>query len=252
MKRIEHPAGQAKAEAACPELNIESGLFTSPGDDSSCVFFGPKHYEPNYAYPLLVWLHAPGGDERQLLRIMPTISLRNYAAVAPRGFQGGGAALGQGFGWPQSPESIHRAAGRVLDAVQAAQGKFHVAEERVFLAGFDAGGTMAFRVAMSHPGRFAGVLSICGAFPTGHAPFGRLIQARHLPVFLAVGRDSRQFPPTEACENLRLLHAAGISVMLRQYPCGQELTEPMLRDVDRWIMEQITQAASPHAESEPR
>ena len=44
-----------------------------------------------------------------------------------------------------------------------------------FLAGFDAGGTMAMRIALSHPSRFAGVLSLCGAFPTGRTPFGNLV-----------------------------------------------------------------------------
>jgi len=47
---------------------------------------------------------------------------------------------------------------------------------------------------------------------------------------------------------LRLLHTAGISVTLRQYPCEHQLSEQMLRDVDRWIMEQITAPAeSPEA-----
>ncbi len=43
-----------------------------------------------------------------------------------------------------------------------------------------------------------------------------------------------------ACDNLRLLHTAGISVVLRQYPCSQELIPRMLGDVDRWVMEQTT------------
>lgn len=47
--------------------------------------FGPLHYEANYAYPLIVWLHGPGDDEHQLRRIMPAISLRNYVAVARNG-----------------------------------------------------------------------------------------------------------------------------------------------------------------------
>ena len=51
-------------------------------------FFVPLHYEPNYAYPLVVWLHGPGDGHRQLKQVMPHISLRNYVAVAP--------------GWPQS------------------------------------------------------------------------------------------------------------------------------------------------------
>ena len=68
-----------------------------------------------------------------------------------------------------------------------------------------------------------------------------------MPVFLAVGRDSLDYPPPEACENLRLFHSAGMSVVLRQYPCAQQLTEQMLRDVDRWIIEQVTTGSESHA-----
>ena len=51
----------------------------------SSTAFVPKHYEPRYAYPLLVLFHGRGGDEQQLLRIMPQLSNRNYVAVALRG-----------------------------------------------------------------------------------------------------------------------------------------------------------------------
>ena len=242
MNRIQNPATSAEKAPAASKFRVESGLFvTHPTRDCSHSLFGPKHYESGYAYPLIVWIHAPDSSEQQLVRIMPSISLRNYVAVAPRGFaldEKSGSQ--QQYGWPQTPEEIQEAEARVYQSIEIAKEKFHVAEDRVFLAGFGAGGTMAFRVAMNDPGRFAGVLSLCGAFPSGHTPFGRLTLARQLPVYLAVGRDSTDYPPAEACENLRLFHAAGLSIVLRQYPCGQELTEQMLRDVDRWVMEQIT------------
>ena len=245
MNRIQHPTKSAKPAPPSPTFRIESGLFvSSSAHDASRVLFGPKHYEPNYAYPLLVWLHGPGCDERQLVRIMPVISLRNYVAVAPRGFLHSGESSNRaGYLWPETDECIEEAAWRISEAVEAAGRKFHLARNRVFLGGFDAGGTMALRVAMSDPGRFAAALSIGGRFPRGRTPFHCLTEARRLPVFLAVGRDSPEYSPDTACDDLRLLHAAGMSIILRQYPCGQELTEQMLRDVDRWIIEQITLAA---------
>ena len=48
--------------------------------DSHCLFT-PLHYERNYAYPLIVWLHGPGDDERQVTRVMPLVSMRNYVGV---------------------------------------------------------------------------------------------------------------------------------------------------------------------------
>ena len=205
---------------------------------------------PGYAYPLLVWLHGPDADEGQLLRIMPIVSMRNYVAVAPRGLSiVRRGCNGEKLDWPQTPEHVYEAEQRVFEAVAAARERYNIAEQRVFLAGFDSGGTMAFRIAMGHPRRFGGVLSLAGRFPHGYAPFSQLTEARRLPVFLCVCRDSRQYSPVDACADLRLLHTAGMSVMLRQYPCGHELMPMMLRDLDRWIIDQITSGQDRCAEA---
>jgi phospholipase/carboxylesterase len=210
------------------------------------------HYTPGYAYPLLVWLHGRGSDERQLPRVMPQVSMQNYVAVAPRGLhlpQGEGAAH-QGYGWLQSDDHIRHAEQRVFDSLEVAARKYHIDPRRIFLSGFDVGGTMALRLAMSHPDRFAGVISLCGGFPAGGTPFGNLIAARRLGIFLASGRASDDYPAAQVCEDLRLLHTAGLSITLRQYPCGQELMPQMLGDVNRWIMEQIKPPPAAGVESD--
>ena len=53
-------------------------------------------------------------------------------------------------------------------------------------------------------------------------------------------RDSQTYRVERVCDELALFHAAGMSVTLRQYPCGDELTTQMLRDLDVWLMEQVT------------
>jgi len=241
MNRIKQSVKPHPGPAEDQPFRLQSPPFSPPGHQTTCALFAPLHYETGYAYPLLVWLHGRGADESQLMRIMPQISIRNYVAVAPRGPRlsaKDGSDRGS-YGWQQSTDHIQRAEQRIFDAIETAQRRFHVARQRVFLAGFDCGGTMAFRVAMNHPARFASVLSLCGAFPSGSAPFGNLLQARRLPLFLACGRDSREYASAEVCQNLRLFHAAGLSITLRQYPCGHQLAPQMLADVNRWVMEQI-------------
>jgi phospholipase/carboxylesterase len=231
-----------------PELNFAAALATTSTTDVPHTLFAPLHYESGYAYPLIVWLHGQAQDERHLLRIMPLVSMRNYVAVAPRGTSlpaAGKAALG----WHQTVEHVLEAEQRIFHCVQIARKKLHVAAHRVFLAGFDCGGTMAFRLAMNHPQLFAGALSLGGAFPAGDTPFRHLADARRVPLFLAVGRDSTQYGSEAVCRDLRLLHSAGMSITLRQYPCGHELAPQMLTDVDRWIIEQITSPAYQQAES---
>lgn len=200
-----------------------------------CVLV-PQHYEQNYAYPLLVWLHDAGGDECELKKIMPLVSLRNYVSLAVRG----PSAAQRGFAWPESADAILAAESRVDEAVAQAHQRFHVHPNRIFIAGAGAGGTMALRLALRWPDRFAGGASIGGCFPQGHSPLARLMQARRSRLLVMHCRDSETYSVDQVCEELSLFHAAGMSVTLRQYPCGDELTTQMLRDLDVWLMEQVT------------
>ncbi|MCL2348313.1 MAG: hypothetical protein FWC50_08635 [Planctomycetaceae bacterium] len=239
------------------------------------TLFAPMHYEPGYAYPLIVWLHGNGtAGERQLMKIMPIISMRNYVAVAPQGIcseetspvvlprcetvrssvlaQNRSFTLDNAFNknrspekkqsqyhWPDSETGFNIAQQRVFDGIRIAAEKCNIAKHRIFLAGFGDGGTMAFRVAMQFPKYFAGVASLCGPFPQGKLPLCRLQTVRSMPCLMSVGRDSNTFSPTDAAKQMSLFHTAGMSVTVRQYPCRQELSTQMLEDVNRWIMEKM-------------
>lgn len=233
---------------------LDEAVFTheTSADWPHCVF-APLHYEPNYPYPLIVWLHGPKDDERQLLRIMPSVSVRNYVAVAPRGLMAEeGSEPGfrsSGLTWPQTRDGWQRAESAVLDCVSIVSRKFHISPSRVFLAGFDTGGTMAFRIALSQPRRFAGVISLGGPLPEGDTPLRQFSEARNLSVFLGLGKHSPFYSESQACDNLGLLHAAGFQVTLRLYPCGQEVAPQMLRDLDRWVIEEINALANSESES---
>ncbi len=171
-------------------------------------FFVPLHYEPNYAYPLVVWLHGPHDNELQLKKILPHVSTRNYVAVAPRAT----AASDQDddsqirFRWLQGKTHVHLAEQRVLDAIDEAARRWNIAPARTFVAGLQCGGTMALRLALRNPERFAGALSFGGPFPTSSAPLARLNQVRKLPLFLAIMPKSDSYPHPQLCHDLRLFH----------------------------------------------
>jgi phospholipase/carboxylesterase len=203
--------------------------------------FAPLHYERRYAYPLLVWLHGEGGSERELRQLMPHVSVRNYVAAAVRGGAEGGRSdrAGRTYTWDQSPRATGEAAERVRQCIDVAQQRFNVHPQRVFLAGNGRGGTMALRLALQFPEWFAGAVSLGGPMPTGNAPLGRVKAARGLPLMLASCRESDEYPPARVADDLRLLHSAGFSLALRQYPGAHELTTVMLADMDRWLMQQV-------------
>jgi phospholipase/carboxylesterase len=241
MSHSRQPLSPPLCADAAPSFEIEAGLFSSSQRDTIHTTFAPMHYTPGYAYPLIVWLHGPQCDERQLLRIMPLVSMRNHVAVAPRGIAIS-ADEPVAYGWTHDDEGLQQAEQRIFDVVDLSFRRYNIHPRRIFLAGFDSGGTLAFRVAMNHPYKFAGVLSLGGPLPAGGAPLSRLGEARQLAMFLAVGRRSQVYPQGQVCDDLRLLHTAGMSITLRAYPCGHEISPQMLGDVDSWIIEQITSA----------
>ena len=217
-------------------LDVALSAPRLPQQDTSVSYttFAPIHYEARYSYPLIVWLHSTAGNERELRRVMPLVSMRNYVAVAPCG-----RSAEQRQGWRQAADQIEVAETRVADCVAAAQHRFNIHPNRIFLAGCGSGGTMALRIAWNDPQRFAGVVAINGPLPTRMHPLRRVNELRRVPCLLATSRDSREYPASRVCHDLRLLHAAGCTVALRQYPGSDELTSNMLSDMDRWLMELV-------------
>lgn len=238
----------AKKSTISPQPHIGSELFrerftgvrTVPGVEPIASFasFAPIHYEKRYAYPLIVWLHGEQGNELELRQVMPLISLRNFVAIAPRGLVAN-ARDGRDYDWGETSEAIEWAESRIAECVEVAQGRFNIHPRRVFLAGRGSGGTMALRVAWRSPKSFAGVAAMNGPIPKRFNPMRRVKELRELPCLLATSRDRAAYPPEDVCRDLRLLHIAGCTVALRQYPCADELTNSMLADLNQWAMELV-------------
>ena len=216
---------------------------TADESDDLATFL-PMHYEVGYAYPLLVWLHGRGGSQRQLRQVMPLISMRNHVAIAPRGTMSLHSA-DDAYGWSQSDDHIEQAERRVFDGIARAEARFHIDRRRIFLAGYGSGGTMAMRIAWKYPDRFAGAATLGGPVPRGRCPLARINILRRLPLLVATGRAARGYHEAQVCRDLRLLHSAGCTVALRQYPAGDELRTTMLADLDRWIMEIVCAQGAP-------
>jgi len=211
------------------------------------ILFSPMHYEPNYAYPLLVWLHGIGNDERQLMRIMPAISMRNYVAVAPRGLAverppspstldlSVSAILKrpkEQYDWRLS-DNLTEIEQRVFDCIAVAQERCNIAPHRVFIAGFGTGGTAALRLAMLYPEYFAGAATFGGEIPPCNRIFPSWQMTQPLSVFLGIDETAHD----RTCQMMELLYTAGISAEVREYPDTTSLTQTMLEEMNRWMMQ---------------
>lgn len=218
----------------------QEGVYRRQLDEAGQMpmsLFLPQAYEPRYPYPLLVFLHGHGEQERQWIDAVPNLSRRNYICIGLRGIRRIERGNDQsGFGWGRHRRCDGMIEEYVLSAVQETMRVCHVHSERIFLAGFCEGASVAYRLGFSFPDKFAGIVALNGWLPEGPIPLGKPSQQSNLGVFVGHGTENNAVPLERAREAYQLLVAAGMKVSLRLYPSGHSLCPNMLRDVDRWLI----------------
>ena len=221
-----------------PNAGSHFSAQTWPRLTSRHSFFLPVHYTPSYHYPLIIWLHSNGFNENQVDHVMPHISVRNHLGVGIRATKAVDN-LGHRFDWHHSPAGIAAAQEAVAEAIEDACERFSVHNSRIVLAGYREGGTMALRLAMREPERFAGVISLGGRMPKGSIRNLHQLRERRLPMLWQWGRENDQYTDVNLKADCRMTMAIGGRVEVRQYPGDDEMDTIVLRDVDDWIMRRI-------------
>lgn len=256
------------------DRRIPPALDATPGTGPPVeATFIPQRYEPNYPYPLLVLLHGRGGDEQQLVRLLPGMSWRNYVGLGLRGpevhyrrgkpagydwgpaFQhpqrrgAGGASVGAGARPVEvldrvmrdgAADGIDRLEDHLFRAVRQTRRALHIHSERIFLVGCGEGAAVAYRLGLTYPERFAGVVAINGWLPAGFRPLARWRACRDLRVLVVHGIWNARARAEEARRDAALLRSGGLRVAFQTYPTAHRLTPPMLADVDTWLIHQCT------------
>lgn len=159
--------------------------------------------------PLLVALHSAGGRAEAIADVWTGVAgERGVVLVAPQSH----VSRGRGFDWGVMDHAEYA----ILRAVDRARASHRIDPARIVLTGFSQGASMAFFVALRHPGLFTGVIPVAGHHEERLNP----LPSRRpdvLPRFFIMcgARD-------EAAANNRqaaaALGAAGASVELRIYP----------------------------------
>jgi phospholipase/carboxylesterase len=202
--------------------------------------FLPTGYEPRYAYPLVVFFHGHGGNEEQILHLAPRLSRRNYICISLRGPQElGSREDGRvAYSWGAEGTTSDLIEDYVLRAVELTRRSYHVHSERIYLAGVNAGATLAYSLGLSFPDKFGGVISLNGAMARQGGPLFRMPAVRQLRIFIGHGIANVKVPLTLARQDRRLLYIAGLNVEMHTYPSTNRLHPDMLRDINRWMMHQ--------------
>lgn len=206
----------------------------------------PETYEPNYSYPLLVWLTYPG-QNFDLSARMDAVSDRNYLGLQ--------IDLSRFLDPVQDPEAfvqqlqVHELTLHKLlrGTISKFRRDYKVHSERIYLAGMGQAAVAALHLGFTRPEWFGGVISIdAGTDQIPHL----LRRYRHLHgerVLLAHSRGADESSRTAEQRLSRMLFTAGLKVCRRAYATIDVRTRrgrapDLYRDIDRWVMQDIAQA----------
>jgi phospholipase/carboxylesterase len=193
----------------------------------------PEAYEPNYAYPLIVWLLDETDHAAELPRRMAQISTRNYF----------GAALRCTVPAADDLDAFAMLQQRLADLALQVRREFHIHSERIFVAGFDRHGTAALQLCLARPEWLAGAAVLGAPLPEMPRLLQRFRDLRGKRVFLATGEHDAVTSADDLRRTSRLLYTAGLRTCGRVFDAGHEITRSMLVEVDRWVMQEIHRPA---------
>ncbi len=158
---------------------------------------------------VLLVLHDDGGRPDEAMRAWrDAAEARKMVIVAPAAIR----RFGSGFEWRHADESDWV----ILEALAEVERDRPIDRTRVFVGGFEAGGTAAMRLALQDPDLFAGLVLVT---PWWEEKFGDPVldaDSGFPPIFITGGaRDPRMDGAVEAGESLR---DAGVRVRVRAVP----------------------------------
>jgi phospholipase/carboxylesterase len=172
------------------------------------------------------------------------MSRRNYVAISLRGphLVAKAGVDRPAYTWESDDADDELIEDYVVRAVAETRRNFHIHSERIYLVGICEGAATAYRLGLSMPEKLAGIVSLNGHMPApgSNRPLFRLPELRQLRVLIGHGIANSTVPLGLARRDYQALYSAGLNVKMETYGTTHRLHPDMLRDVNRWIMKQIT------------
>lgn len=209
---------------------------------------------PNPSHAV-IWLHGLGADAGDFWPIVPQLGLPPSPAwrfvfpnapVRPVTINGGIPMrawfdiLSRESFAPMDSDGM-AASCRALEELIGREEQRGIARNRILLAGFSQGGTIALRTALLSDEPVAGVVALSTFLP----PLSPGAAANSLPCFAAHGSYDEVLPLRLGLDLRQKAEAAGCRVQWRQYEMGHQVCGQELADVSAFLLEASGAVAGP-------
>lgn len=187
-------------------------------------------------HPTVIMLHGRAGNEDVMWVFARTLP-PGWLLIAPRALK----PDGEGYSWhPRLPHTwpplieFDAATDSVTRLIHSLPALYQADPQRIYLMGFSQGAALSYAVAMRHPGLVQGIAGLVGFVPTDTESAVETQALRHLPIFMAVGRQDDKIPYERAQSCATTLRAAGAELTYREYATGHRMPAQGLRDLAAW------------------
>ena len=219
-------AGKGMADTPCGQ----GASCPVAGGDYHLIF--PADWDGSRKLPALIWYHGHNSSAAAVFRsrgLIKSFVEQGYLLIAPNGAQLPGRKT---RAWPARKDGRERRNDIefTLAVLDDAQARVSIDPDKIYVAGFSAGGSMAWLMACHAADRFAGFASVSGALrrpvPDAQCPSGpfRLIQIhgfadKQVPF---EGRGIRDWHQGDLFESFALARETNAC---RSNPDGIEMTD---------------------------
>ncbi len=206
----------------------------------------------------VIWLHGLGADGHDFEPIVPELRLDArlplrfvfpHAPVRPVTINGG-VAMRAWFDIvsleQKGPidESGLRESTALLEALIERERSRGIAAERIVVAGFSQGGTIALRLALQSRAAIAGIMALSTYLPHGEATARDALEHpdaphRELPIFMAHGQFDPVLPIALGRNSRELLESLGFQVEWHEYPMAHAVCPQEIGDIRHWLIERF-------------
>ncbi len=200
----------------------------------------------------VIWLHGLGADGHDFENIVPQLQLPAdlairfifpHAPVRPVTLNGG-MSMRAWFDLvsldPHSPADHAgiEASTRAINVLIKAELDKGIPAERIILAGFSQGGSMALYIGLHYPKRLAGLMGLSCFIPESALDPKTLASAnQNIPIFITHGHYDPVVPYSFGELTRDTLKQLNYHVSWRDYEMEHQVSMEEIRDISQWIQE---------------
>lgn len=222
-----------KAKKAC---ETHKKLVANVPDPKS-IFHQAEGIKKGQKSPLLIFLHGMGSSPKEFeSTVLPLVKSRQYSVLLPCG------SVKMGMrpdGKPAYNWDANRDIAKIVEEIKNLEA---IQPGQVYLAGFSAGASMCYFVALKEPERFAGVIAFSGALQKEFVPGGDGEPAnKKVPMFIVHGKQDAMMPFVLAENAEAYFKKNGFRVVLRSFDGGHTLPKnyfDLLKEAVEWFKKQ--------------